>query len=76
VCWCIVPEKKYKSRDHYKHKSKNSSSNGTECGETSVCLHSGEWRAIPAPFINCISGFIVLLYYEVKRRLRFKMNII
>jgi hypothetical protein len=71
-----VPEKKYNSRGHYKHKSKNSSSNGAEYGETSVCLHSGEWWAIPAPFMNYISGFIVLLYYEVKRRLRFRINII
>jgi len=29
-------------------------------GETSECLHSGEWWALPAPFMNCISGFIVL----------------
>jgi hypothetical protein len=27
-----------------------------------------------APFMNCISGFIVLQYYEVELRLRFKMN--
>jgi hypothetical protein len=26
--------------------------------------------------MNCISGFIVLWYYEVKRRLRFKINIL
>jgi hypothetical protein len=29
-------------------------------GEISECLHSGEWWTLPAPFMNCISGFIVL----------------
>jgi hypothetical protein len=56
------------------HKSKNSSPSGTEYGEISECLHSRGWWTLPAPFVNCISGFIVLLYYEVKLRLRSKMN--
>jgi hypothetical protein len=47
----------------------------TEYGETSEFLHSGERWALPAPFMNCISGFILLYYYKVKLRLRFKMNI-
>jgi hypothetical protein len=38
----------------------------------SECFDSGEWWALPASFMNCISGFIVLQYYEVKLRLRFK----
>jgi hypothetical protein len=33
-----------------------------------------EWWALAARFVNCISGFIVLQYYEVKLGLRFKMN--
>jgi hypothetical protein len=53
-----------------------SSSSGTGYGETSECLHSGEWWALAPPFVNCVSGFIVLQYYEVKLRLRFKMNIL
>jgi hypothetical protein len=47
-------------RDHWKYKSKTSSSSGTEYGETSEYLHSGEWWARPEPFTNSISGFIVL----------------
>jgi hypothetical protein len=65
MCWCTVPEKKATS---------HSSSSGTEYGETSECLHSGEWRALPAPFTNCISSIIVLYCYEVKLQLHFKMN--
>jgi hypothetical protein len=33
---------------------------GTKYGEMSECLHSGEWWALSAPFMNCISGFIEL----------------
>jgi hypothetical protein len=49
-------------RVHCKHKSKNSSSSGAEYGEMSECLHSGEWWALPAPFMNFISGFIVFYF--------------
>jgi hypothetical protein len=55
-----------------KQKSKNSSSSGTEYGETGECLHSGEWWALPAAFMNCFSGFIVLYYYEVNLQWRLK----
>jgi hypothetical protein len=52
-----------------KHKSKNSSSSGTEYGETSEFLHSGEWWALPAPFMECIQVLLycishILFYYN------------
>jgi hypothetical protein len=53
--------------------NQRTSSSDTKYSETSECLHSGERWALPALFMNCISGFIVL-YYEVKLWLRFKMN--
>jgi hypothetical protein len=58
VCWCTASEKDLTG--HCKHKSKNSSSSGTEYGVTSECLHSGQWLAFPPPFMKCISSFIVL----------------
>jgi hypothetical protein len=39
---------------------RKSSSSGTEHGEMSECLNSGEGWALPVPFMNCFSGFIVL----------------
>jgi hypothetical protein len=33
-----------------------------ETGEISECLHSGEWWALPAHFMNCISSFIRLYF--------------
>jgi hypothetical protein len=37
-------------------------------------LHPEEWWALPAHFMNCISDFILLQYYEETLRFRFKMN--
>jgi hypothetical protein len=59
LVYCAGEEKQH-LRGHCKHKSKNSSSSGTEYGETNECLHSGEWWALPAPLMKGISGFIVL----------------
>jgi hypothetical protein len=50
------------------------SSSDTGYGEMSDCLQSGEWWTLPAAFMNYISSFLILWYYEVKLRLRFKMN--
>jgi hypothetical protein len=59
--WCILPGRMGQHlRGYCKHKSKKSLSNGTEYGEMSECLHSGEWWAVTATFVNCISDFIVL----------------
>jgi hypothetical protein len=62
------------STDHCKHKAKNSSSSGTEYGEMSERLHSGEWWALPAPFMNCILRFYCIVVHEVELLLRFKIN--
>jgi hypothetical protein len=61
----LTPQRTWKrrtQRGQCKHKSKNSSSSSTEYGERSECLHSGGWWVLPAYFMNCISGFIVLYF--------------
>jgi hypothetical protein len=40
--------------------NQRTSSSGAEYGEASECLRLGERWALPALYINCISGFIVL----------------
>jgi hypothetical protein len=64
MCWCIVPEKGKHLRGHCKHKSKNSFSSGTEYGETSECLHSGEWWALEHLLWTV---FQVLLYCSIAK---------
>jgi hypothetical protein len=60
-CVAVLCRRKRKYlRSHCKRKSNNSSSSGTEYGDTSECLHSGEWWALPAPIMNSITGFISL----------------
>jgi hypothetical protein len=50
----LCRRKRQHLKGHCKYKSKNSSSSCTKHGETSECLHSGEWWALPARFMKYI----------------------